>query len=101
MYSTLFTILMILLNMTLQELATQGDVKLGSELRRKALGEMIRVAKPGAPIVIWDILHAEEYATYFKKKGVEDVTISDPVKAFMLPSHIVFGKVPSRNSRPK
>lgn len=97
----LYDFLTTLFNLKLQELTTQGDDKLGSQLRRKALGEMIRVAKPGAPIVIWDILYAEEYATYFKEKGVVDITISDPVKAFMLPSHIVFGKVPSNKSRPK
>ena len=88
-------------NLSLQEGGAQGDEQSGSGLRRKALGEMIRVAKPGATIVIWDILHSEEYAAYFKEKGVEEVSISDPVRAFMLPSHIVFGKVPISNSRPK
>ena len=88
-------------NLTLQEVGVQGDAESGSRLRRKALGEIIRVAKPGATIVIWDILHSEEYAAYFREKGVEDVSISDPVRAFMLPSHIVFGKVPISNSRPK
>lgn len=88
-------------NLTLQEVGAQGDEVSGSRLRRKALGEMLRVAKPGATIVIWDILHAEEYAAYFREKGIEDVSISDPVRAFMLPSHIVFGKVPINNSRPR
>eukprot|EP00897_Mesotaenium_endlicherianum_P003875 jgi/Mesen1/3515/ME000197S02531 len=62
--------------------------------RRRALQEALRVLKPGGRIVIWDLLHAHEYAEFFEKRGLEDVYVSSSISAFMMTSHIVAARKP-------
>jgi SAM-dependent methyltransferase len=45
------------------------------ELRRTAIGEMFRVAKPGAPIVIVDIQYTQEYRDDLVELGAQSVAI--------------------------
>ncbi|GBG59043.1 hypothetical protein CBR_g24389 [Chara braunii] len=58
--------------------------------RSRALMEMVRVVKPGGMILIWDIFHFLEYVELLNDlKTIERVTMSEPIRAFMLKSHII------------
>ena len=47
--------------------------------RRKALGEIIRVLKPGGHFAILDFQHVDEYAAVFKELGATGVQIVGPI----------------------
>ncbi|KAI4374717.1 hypothetical protein MLD38_012680 [Melastoma candidum] len=57
--------------------------------RMRVVGELVRVLKPGGIGIVWDLLHAQEYARKLQELRVEDVRVSEGVTAFMVSSHIV------------
>ncbi|KAK7244366.1 hypothetical protein RIF29_39187 [Crotalaria pallida] len=63
--------------------------------RMRAVGEVVRVMKPGGVGVVWDLLHVPEYVTRLKELKMEDVRVSERVTAFMVSSHIVSFRKPS------
>ena len=61
--------------------------------RMRAVGEVVRVMKPGGVGVVWDLLHVPEYVRRLQEMKMEDIRVSERVTAFMVSSHIVsFGK---------
>ncbi|OIW05258.1 hypothetical protein TanjilG_03647 [Lupinus angustifolius] len=65
--------------------------------RMRAVGEVVRVMKPGGVGVVWDLLHVPEYVIRLKEMKMEDITLSECVTAFMVSSHIVSFKKPSHH----
>ncbi|KAE9585216.1 putative S-adenosyl-L-methionine-dependent methyltransferase [Lupinus albus] len=64
--------------------------------RMRAVGEVVRVMKPGGVGVVWDLLHVPEYVTRLKELNMEDVRVSECVTAFMVSSHIVSFRKPTQ-----
>ncbi|KAG6543459.1 hypothetical protein Mapa_015129 [Marchantia paleacea] len=62
--------------------------------RLKGLQEIIRVLKPGGKAVLWDLFHGPEYEVKLRELGMESVTMSESIPAYMVPSHIVAFKKP-------
>lgn len=52
--------------------------------RRKVIGEIARVMKPGASAVIDDIRHGHEYADAFAANGCSSTSVGSPVAAVFL-----------------
>ncbi|KAE9621647.1 hypothetical protein Lal_00033016 [Lupinus albus] len=65
--------------------------------RMRAVGEVVRVMKPGGVGVVWDLLHVPEYVIRLKELKMEDVSVSERVTAFMVGSHIVSFKKPTQH----
>ncbi|GLT30088.1 hypothetical protein SLA2020_049100 [Shorea laevis] len=65
--------------------------------RMRALGEMVRVLKPGGVGVVWDLLHVPEYVRRLQELKMEDIRVSERVTAFMVGSHIVSFRKPSQH----
>jgi ubiquinone/menaquinone biosynthesis C-methylase UbiE len=57
--------------------------------RKKALAEIVRVLKPGGTILIIDVWLGYEYAAFFRRAGLENVTVSRPYFLFFAPTFIV------------
>lgn len=57
--------------------------------RRKALAEIVRVAKPGGRILIIDVWLGYEYAGFLRKIGLTEITVSRPYFLFFAPTFIV------------
>ncbi|KAL3647064.1 hypothetical protein CASFOL_008032 [Castilleja foliolosa] len=62
--------------------------------RMKVLVEVVRVLKAGGVGVVWDLVHAPEYARRLNEMKMEDVTVSERVMAFKVSSHIVSFRKP-------
>ncbi|KAF6167615.1 hypothetical protein GIB67_031198 [Kingdonia uniflora] len=62
--------------------------------RMKGLGELVRVLKPGAVGVIWDLVHVPEYVQRLRELRMEDIRVSERVTAFMVSSHMVSFRKP-------
>lgn len=65
--------------------------------RMKALGEVVRVLKPGGVGVVWDLMHVPEYVVRLQELKMEDIRVSERVTAFMVSSHIVSFRKPSHH----
>ncbi|KAI4322901.1 hypothetical protein L6164_022551 [Bauhinia variegata] len=65
--------------------------------RMRAVGEMVRVLKPGGIAVVWDLLHVPEYVRRLQELKMEDIRVSERVTAFMVSSHIVSFRKPSQH----
>ncbi|PON68473.1 Methyltransferase type [Trema orientale] len=65
--------------------------------RMRAVGELVRVLKPGGVGVVWDLLHVPEYVRRLQELKMEDVRVSERVTAFMVNSHIVSFRKPSQH----
>ncbi|KAF2314293.1 hypothetical protein GH714_025127 [Hevea brasiliensis] len=65
--------------------------------RMRALGEMVRVLKPGGIGVVWDIVHVPEYVRRLQELKMEDIRVSKRVTAFMVSSHIVSFRKPDQH----
>jgi len=57
--------------------------------RSQAVREMYRVLKPGGKLLIYDIFRAGEYAETLRGLGAKDVTLSETMFLWCLPSRIV------------
>ena len=57
--------------------------------RKKALAEIVRVLKPGGTVLIVDVWLGYEYAAFFRRAGLENVTVSRPYFLFFAPTFIV------------
>jgi len=57
--------------------------------RSQAIREMYRVLKPGGKLVIYDIFKPGEYAETLRESGAKDVTLSEMMFLWCLPSRIV------------
>ena len=62
--------------------------------RDQAVREMWRVLKPGGKLLIWDILHAGEYAELLRSAGAE-VTLSATSFLWCVPSRSLIARKPS------
>jgi len=62
--------------------------------RAKAIGEIVRVLKPGGQIAIFDILAAGEYAKAFRDLGLEDVKLSGLSWLWSVPGRTVTARKP-------
>ncbi|WCJ32138.1 S-adenosyl-L-methionine-dependent methyltransferases superfamily protein [Euphorbia peplus] len=71
-------------------------VEAGAE-RMRVLSEMVRVLKPGAVGVLWDILHVPEYVRRLQELKMEDIRVSERVTAFMVSSRIVSFRKPDHH----
>ena len=60
--------------------------------RRKALAEIVRVAKPGGEILIIDVWLGYEYANFFRLAGLSEISVSRPYFLFFAPTFIVRAK---------
>jgi ubiquinone/menaquinone biosynthesis C-methylase UbiE len=57
--------------------------------RSQAVREMCRVLKPGGKLMIYDIFKPGEYAETLRASGAQDVTLSEMMFLWCLPSRIV------------
>ncbi|KAK4285975.1 hypothetical protein QN277_002597 [Acacia crassicarpa] len=64
--------------------------------RMRAMGEVVRVLKPGGIGVVWDLVHVPEYVRRLQEMKMEDIRVSERVTAFMVGSHIVSFRKPSQ-----
>jgi len=62
--------------------------------RAKAIGEVVRVLKPGGRVAIFDILCAGEYAKAFRELGLEDVKLSGLSWLWSVPGRTVTARKP-------
>ncbi|KAJ7533129.1 hypothetical protein O6H91_13G034500 [Diphasiastrum complanatum] len=65
--------------------------------RSRGLLEIVRVLKPGGQAIIWDLLHVPEYNVKLQELGMSDIRISEPVSAFMVPSHVIYFRKPQES----
>ncbi|KAF7836758.1 Menaquinone biosynthesis methyltransferase ubiE [Senna tora] len=65
--------------------------------RMRAVGEVVRVMKPGGVGVVWDLLHVPEYVRRLQELKMEDIRVSERVTAFMVSSHIVSFRKPRQH----
>jgi SAM-dependent methyltransferase len=63
--------------------------------RTQALGEIVRVLKPGGQVIIVDIRHAREYVGVLRERGMTEVKMSGPSFLFVIPSFTVTGRKPA------
>jgi arsenite methyltransferase len=61
----------------------------GHDQRTKAVQEMYRVLKPGGKLLIYDIFKPGEYAETLRACGAKDLTLSEMMFLWCLPSRIV------------
>lgn len=72
-------------------LKRQGD---SAAERWRAIGEIIRVLKPGGIGVLWDLSCVPEFAKRLREMRMEEVRVSGRVTAYMVGSHIVSFRKP-------
>jgi ubiquinone/menaquinone biosynthesis C-methylase UbiE len=60
-----------------------------AEDRARAVREIFRVLKPGARIVIHDVLHAREYAKVLTQAGAQGVVTGAASYLWLLPAQAV------------
>lgn len=63
--------------------------------RGKALGEMVRVLKPGGVGVVWDLMCVGEYVHRLQELRMEEIRVSERITAYMVSSQIVSFRKPS------
>ena len=66
-----------------------------SQERAKALREMVRVMKPGARVVVYDIFHTAEYAKVFEELGLTEIKLSGFRFLWCVPSRSVTAMKPA------
>lgn len=64
------------------------------EERERAVGEMVRVLKPGGVGVVWDLQHVPEYVKKLQELRMEEIRVSERVTAYMTSSQIVSFRKP-------
>lgn len=62
--------------------------------RGRALGEVVRVLKPGGVGVVWDLVCVPEYVERLRELRMEEIRVSKRVTAYMVSSHIVSFRKP-------
>ncbi|KAL8171965.1 hypothetical protein V2J09_023769 [Rumex salicifolius] len=62
--------------------------------RVRVVGEVARVLKPSGVGVVWDVQHVPEYVRKLEELRMEEITVSEPVTAFLMSSHIVSFRKP-------
>ncbi|CAM6116197.1 unnamed protein product [Calypogeia fissa] len=72
-----------------------------AEQRRRGLEEIARVMKPGGQAIVWDLSYGPQYVKTLKELGMELVSLSEPVSAYMVQSHIVSFRKPKPKLKPK
>jgi arsenite methyltransferase len=73
------------------------NIKPASE-RRRAVGEALRVLRPGGTLLIFDILYTPAYAAAAKSAGAQTVRLSFPAFLWALPGwSLTAQKAPQRN----
>ena len=65
-----------------------------SREREKALGEIVRVLKPGGRLAILDIFHTGEYAKVMQKLGLADVQLSSLSFLWCAPTRTLTARKP-------
>jgi SAM-dependent methyltransferase len=63
--------------------------------RAQALGEIVRVLRPGGQVLIADIRYSAEYVESLRAGGLLDVQRSGPNFLFVVPTRIVTGRKPA------
>ncbi|GJP35110.1 hypothetical protein CLOM_g19628 [Closterium sp. NIES-68] len=72
------------------------DPSAAERQRHKVLLEVARVLKPGGRVVIWDVLHVASYAECLRSLGWKHVVVTPGPNAFMLPTHVLSSRKPSK-----
>ena len=62
-----------------------------------ALGEMLRVLKPGGQLAIFGIFHAGKYADVLRQPGAEQVRTSGLILLLCLPGRRITARNPDRH----
>ncbi|KAL5986937.1 hypothetical protein ACLOJK_015272 [Asimina triloba] len=63
--------------------------------RGKALGEVVRVLKPGGVGVVWDLMCVQEYVHRLQELRMEEIRVSERITAYMVSSQIVSFRKPT------